>query len=81
MTPKAPLEVGQALKRTEAPLRDARAVLRRLDILAATAMAVEDPALPDIAALRESCDHLVAQFGRRAQAEQRRARDAVRHLR
>jgi hypothetical protein len=76
-----PVGAAQAVKRTEALLRDARAVLRRLDVVMATALAVEDPALPDIAALREACDRLVAQLGRRAQAEQRRARDAVRRLR
>ena len=81
MTRDDPLEAGQALRRTEALLRDARAVLRRLDVLMATALAVEDPALPDIAALRDACDRLVTQLGRRAQAEQRRARDAVRRLR
>lgn len=81
MTRDDPVGAGQAVKRTEALLRDARAVLRRLDVLAATAMAVEDPALPDIAALRDACDRLVTQLGRRAQAEQRRARDAVRRLR
>ncbi|MDA8333092.1 MAG: hypothetical protein M0027_18145 [Candidatus Dormibacteraeota bacterium] len=49
--------------------------------LAAQAMATEDPALPDIAALRGGCDRLVSLLSRRAQAEQRRARDAVRRLR
>ena len=62
-------------------LRDARAVLRRVDVLLATALAIEDPALPAIAALRDGCDRLVTQLGWRAQTEQRRARDAVRRLR
>jgi hypothetical protein len=51
------------VKRTEALLRDARAVLRRVDVLLATALANEDPALPEIAALRGACDRLVAQLG------------------
>jgi hypothetical protein len=81
MTPTDPIRAGQELKRTQALLRDARAVLRRVDVLLATALAIEDPALPEIAALRDACDRLVAQLGWRAQAEQRRARDAVRRLR
>lgn len=76
-----PVAAGQAVKRTEALLRDARAVLRRVDVLAATALAIEDPALPEIAALRDAADRLVTQLGWRVQAEQRRARDAVRRLR
>jgi hypothetical protein len=47
----------------------------------ATALAIEDPALPEIVALRDACDRLVAQLGWRAQTEQRRAREAVRRLR
>jgi hypothetical protein len=81
MTGDDPMTTGQELKRTQALLRDARAVLRRVDVLLATALAIEDPALPEIAALRDACDRLVTQFGRRAQSEQRRARDAVRRLR
>ena len=62
-------------------LADARAVLRKLDVLAAQALATEDPTVPDIAALRDGCDKLIAQLAHREQAEQRRARDAVRRLR
>jgi hypothetical protein len=60
MTRDDPIRAGQAVKRTEALLRDARAVLRRVDVLLATALAIEDPALPEIAALRDACDRLVA---------------------
>jgi hypothetical protein len=60
MTGDDPIATGQAVKRTEALLRDARAVLRRVDVLLATALAIEDPALPEIAALRDACDRLVA---------------------
>jgi hypothetical protein len=81
MTTRDPLELAREVKQTETLLRDARSVLRKLDVLAAQAMATEDPALPDIAALRDGCDRLVSQLARRAQAEQRRARDAVRRLR
>jgi hypothetical protein len=81
MTARDPLELAREVKRTETLLHDARAVLRRLDVLAAQAMATEDPALPEIAALRDGCDRLVSLLSRRAQAEKRRARDAVRRLR
>ena len=37
MTAMDAMAAGQAAKRTEALLRDAQAVLRRLDVLAATA--------------------------------------------
>ena len=66
MTGDDPIATGRAVKRTEALLRDARAVLRRVDGLLATALANEDPALPEIAALRDACDRLVAQLGWRA---------------
>ena len=66
MTGDDPIATGRAVKRTEALLRDARAVLRRVDVLLATALAIEDPALPEIAALRDACDRLVAQLGWRA---------------
>jgi ribosomal 50S subunit-associated protein YjgA (DUF615 family) len=81
MRERDPIEAAREVKRTETLLRDARAVLRRVDVLAAQAVATGDPALADIAALRDGCDRLVSQLARRAQAEQRRARDAVRRLR
>jgi soluble cytochrome b562 len=81
MTARDPLEAARELKRTEMLLRDARAVLRKLDVLAAQARATEDPTVPEIAALRDGCDRLVSQLARRQQAEQRRARGAVRRLR
>jgi len=62
-------------------LRDARAVLRRVSVLAATDLAVDDPALPEIAALRDAANRLVSQLVHREQAEQRPARNAVCRLR
>ncbi|MGO8687232.1 MAG: hypothetical protein ACLQT7_08650 [Candidatus Dormibacteria bacterium] len=53
-------------------------MLQKLDVLAAQAMATMELALPAIAALRDGSYRLLS---RRAQAEQRRARDAVRRLR
>ena len=69
------------IKRTATLLRDARSVLRRIGVLMATAAALEDPALGDIAALRDGADRLVSQLAHREQAQQRRAREAVRRLR
>ena len=68
-------------KRTAALLRDARSILRRINVLMATAAALEDPVLGDIAALRDGADRLVSQLAHREQAQQRRAREAVRRLR
>ncbi|MGD1053669.1 MAG: hypothetical protein ABR950_07545 [Candidatus Dormibacteria bacterium] len=81
MREQDPMQAAQAVKRTAMLLRDARAVLRRVDVLAAQALATEDPALPEIAALRDAANRLVAQLVHREQAEQRRARDAVRRFR
>lgn len=81
MTRVDPVAAAADVKRTAALLRDARSILRRSDILLATAAAVEDPALRDIAALRDGADRLVSQLAHREQAQQRRAREAVRRLR
>jgi hypothetical protein len=45
MTRLDPLTAGADAKRTALLLRDARAVLRRLDILASVAIAADDPAV------------------------------------
>lgn len=81
MTAGDPVAAAQEVKRTAALLRDARAVLRRLDILATAAQVADDPAHADIAALRDGCERLVSQLGHRKQTLQRRAHDAVRRLR
>ncbi len=81
MTRLDPVVAAADVKRTAALLRDARSILRRIDVLAATAAAVEDPALGDIAALRDCADRLVSQLAHRGVAQQRRARDAVRRVR
>jgi hypothetical protein len=64
-------------KRTATLLSDARGVLRRVDKLAATALAVDDPALPQIAEVRSAVERLVTQLGRRQQAEQRQMKRAA----
>lgn len=81
MTPSDPIQAAQEVKQATGLLRDARAVLRRLDTLAATALAINDPSLRDIAALRDACDRLVSRLAHREQSLQRRARDAVRRVR
>jgi hypothetical protein len=81
MTAGDPIRAAQQVKRTATLLRDARAVLRKLDVLAAAARAADDPAHADIAALRDGCERLVSQLGHCEQTLQRRARDAVRRLR
>ena len=64
-------------KRTTALLNDARSVLRRVDKLAAMALAIDDPALPQIAEVRSAAERLVTQLGRRQQAEQRQMKRAA----
>jgi predicted membrane chloride channel (bestrophin family) len=64
-------------KRTTALLNDARSVLRRVDKLAAMALAIDDPALPQIAEVRSAAERLVTQLGRRQQTEQRQMKQAT----
>ena len=81
MTPSDPITAAQEVKQATALLRDARAVLRKLDTLTATAMAINDPSLREIAALRDACGRVVSRLAHREQSLQRRARDAVRRVR
>lgn len=81
MTRLDPAAAGLDAKRTAMLLRDARAVLRKVDVLAATALAVDDPALPAIAELRAAAEHLVAQLARREEQRQRRVRAEARRTR
>lgn len=81
MTRLDPAAAGLDAKRTAMLLRDARAVLRKVDVLAATALAVDDPSLPTIAELRSAAERLVAQLARREEHLQRRARAEGRRTR
>jgi predicted membrane chloride channel (bestrophin family) len=72
-----PTRVLAESKRTTALLSDARSVLRRVDKLAAMALAINDPALPQIADVRSAAERLVTQLGRRQQAEQRQMKRAA----
>jgi hypothetical protein len=67
-------------KRTAAVLREARSVQRRLDTLAATALAADDPSLPQIAVAREAVERLVVELTYRERGEQRRAKVGRRRL-
>ena len=72
-----PAAAGSA-KRSAATLRDARAALRRLDRLLATAQGENDPSVPDIAAARIAVERLVTQLARHEAGQRRRAAEAVR---
>jgi len=68
-------------KRTAALLRDARSVQRRLDALAAAALAIDDPSLPRIAEAKDVVQRLVVELTYRERGEQRRAKTAGRRIR
>lgn len=61
-------------KRTATLLRDARSVQRRLDALAAAALAIDDPTLPRIAEARGAVERLVVELTYRKPGAQRRAK-------
>jgi hypothetical protein len=69
------------MKRTEALLRDARSVLRRVDALAAMASASDDPSCALIAEVRSAAEHLASQLAHRQHIEQRSAKQVARRLR
>jgi hypothetical protein len=73
------LAAGAEAKHTAALLREARAVLRRVDALAV--QAVDDPAAALIAEARTSMERCIVQLAHREQAQQRRLREAVRRQR
>jgi hypothetical protein len=81
MSPPDPTAVLAEMKRTEALLRDARSVLRRVDGLAARAKTSDDPSRALIAEVRTACEHLVSQLAHRQQIERRSARQVARRLR
>lgn len=78
---REPAEAGAAAKQTAALLRDARSVQRRLDTLAAAALAIDDATLPLVAEARVAIGQLVVALSRRQVSEQRRARTPGRRLR
>ncbi len=68
-------------KRTAALLRDARSVQRRLDTPAATALAIDDPSLPQIDEARAAIQRLVVELTYRERSELRRAKGTGRRIR
>jgi hypothetical protein len=62
ITQSDPSAVLAEMKRTEALLRDARSVLRRVDALAAKASTSDDPSHTLIAEVRTAAEHLVSQL-------------------
>ncbi|MHB8393443.1 MAG: hypothetical protein ACYDC5_02835 [Candidatus Dormibacteria bacterium] len=68
-------------KRTAALLRDARSVQRRLDTLAGTALAIDDPSSPRVAEARAAVARLVVELAYRQRGEQRRTKAAGRRIR
>jgi hypothetical protein len=79
-TPTDPAALLAESKRTAAMLRDARSVLRRIDILAATASATDDPSRPLIGEVRSATERLVSNLMRRQQSETRGMKHAARRL-
>lgn len=73
-TDSDPPPAAAIAKRTAALLRDARSVQRRLDTLAAAALAVDDPSLPRIAVAKDAVERLVVELTYRERGEQGRAR-------
>ncbi|MDA8395872.1 MAG: hypothetical protein M0T72_11680 [Candidatus Dormibacteraeota bacterium] len=67
-------------KRTAVLLRDARSIQRRLDTLAATALAIDDQSLPLITEAREAVQRLVVELTYRERGEQQRAKGAGRRI-
>lgn len=78
MTRIDPMIAAADAKRTAMMLRDARAVLHRVDLLMSIATAADDPAVLLIAEARETLERLVTELGRRGQMQQRLVREAVR---
>lgn len=76
----APAATASIAKRTSALLRDARSVQRRLDTLAATALAMDDPSLPRITEAKEAVERLVVELTYRERGEQRRAKAGRRQV-
>ena len=77
----APAASASLTKRTAALLRDARLVQRRLDTLAAAALAMDDPAQPQIAEARDAVERLVIELAYRERSEQHRAKTVRRRPR
>ena len=76
-----PAAAALDVNRTATLLRDARSVRRRIDVLAATALAVDDPTVPLIAEARAAVERVVDHIAYQQAVQQRQARRAVRRVR
>jgi hypothetical protein len=81
VSPLDPFAASAEAKRTAALLHDARAALRKLDVLVAQAVALDDPAAVPAGEARATVERLVRDLERREQGQQRRAREAARRSR
>jgi hypothetical protein len=73
-----PLQTARQAKETAALLREARALLRRIDKLAAGAEGMEPPTPAMVTALREQADRLVHHLARQEHSLQQRTKQAIR---
>jgi len=73
-----PLQTARQAKETAALLREARALLRRIDKLAAGAEGMEPPTPAMVTALREQADRLVHHLARQEHNLQQRTKQAIR---
>ena len=81
MSPLDPFAAAAEAKGTEALLRDARAALRKLDVLVAQAAALDDTAAVPAAEARVTVERLVRDLERREQTQKQRARQVARRSR
>jgi hypothetical protein len=77
MTRADPIDTAHAAKETAAHLREARAILRRLDRLDAAVRQSEAPTPALVAAARDAVDRLVHHLVRQEHTQQR-VRQAIR---
>jgi hypothetical protein len=73
-----PLQTARQAKETAALLREARALLRRIDKLAAGAEGMESPTPAMVTVLREQADRLVHHLARQEHTLQQRTKQAIR---
>ena len=73
-----PLQTARQAKETAALLREARALLRRIDKLTAGSEGMEPPTPAMVTALREQADRLVHHLARQEHTLQQRTKQAIR---
>jgi hypothetical protein len=78
IAPADPQQAAQSAKQAAILLRDARAVQRRFDKLAASVVGADPSILRHLADVREALDRLVAQLAHEERGKHRRAQQAQR---